>query len=118
MPAERHDLTIEQGATWEESVQWLVPGTETPVDLTNYTARMQIRPNASSDVVYASLTSSPAAGITITAATGIVTMRMSATTTAALSWRDAVYDLELESSTGVVTRLIEGRVTLSREVTR
>lgn len=118
MPAERHDLTIEQGATWEQSVQQLQPGTETPVDLTNYTARMQIRPNVSSDVVYVSLTSSPAAGITIAAATGTVTLRMSATETAALSWRDAVYDLELESSDGTVTRLIEGRVTLSREVTR
>lgn len=118
MPAEQHDLTIEQGATWEQDLQYLQSDGTTPIDLAGYTARMQIRPNASSDVVYASLTSSPAAGITITAPTGTIKLALSASATAALAWAQAVYDLELVAGDGTVTRLIQGKVVLSREVTR
>ena len=42
----------------------------------------------------------------------------SATQSAALDFNSAVYDLEIVSPAGVVTRLVQGTVTLSREVTR
>ena len=45
-----------------------------------------------------------------------MTISMSATNTAALSFDHAVYDLELVSGS-VVDRIIQGRVKLAKEVT-
>ena len=49
---------------------------------------------------------------------GTITLTVSASDTAALTAGNGVYDLEIVSSGGVVTRLIEGSYTISREVTR
>ena len=54
--------------------------------------------------------------ITLGGAAGTVTLAMTATQTAALSFNKAFYDLEL-TLTGTVTRILEGIITLSREVT-
>mgnify|MGYP003348511795 CR=1 FL=1 len=116
MAAATYHLTIEQGTTWNQDLVWK-DSTGTPRNLTGYTARLQMRPTASSDVAYVSMTTG-GGGITITANTGTINLLLSATATAVLDFSTAVYDLEAESSTGVVTRLMQGRVTLSREVTR
>jgi len=49
---------------------------------------------------------------------GVITLSLTATETAALAAGRYVYDLEMVSSGGVVTRLLEGVVTVSPEVTR
>jgi hypothetical protein len=49
---------------------------------------------------------------------GVITLALTATETAALAAGRYVYDLELVSSGGQVTRLLEGVVTVSPEVTR
>jgi len=116
MAAATYHLTLEQGVTWDQDVVWK-DSTGTPRNLSGYTARLQIRPTASSDVTYVGMTTG-GGGITITAGTGTINLLLSATATAALTFTQAVYDLEAESSSGVVTRLMQGRVTLSREVTR
>ena len=57
-------------------------------------------------------------GITLGGALGTVLATISATATKELTIQEGVYDLELESSGGVVTRLLQGKATISREVTR
>lgn len=89
----------------------------TPIDLTGYTARMQIRSDVDSDTVLVSLTTENG-GITLGGTDGTVTLLISATATAALTWDEGVYDLELVSSGGVATRLVSGRIAVSDEVTR
>jgi len=126
MPAAKKNLTIEQGATWRGTYTLLQPaaaGTPVanmlPIDLTGYSARMQIRPDYTSTTVLVELT--PAnAGISITAATGQINLHISAADTAALTFTDApaVYDLELIEPGGDVIRLLKGSVTLSPEVTK
>jgi hypothetical protein len=54
----------------------------------------------------------------ITGATGLINITITATQTTALLPDLYVYDLEITSGAGVVTRLIEGSAIVSAEVTR
>lgn len=117
MAAGIYDITIEQGANLSLPLTWK-DGNGDPVDITGYSARMQIRENFDSDDFIVSLTSDAGGGIMLGGAAGTVTIAMSAALTASLAQVDAVYDLELISVSGFVTRLTQGRVFISREVTR
>lgn len=115
MAAGNYNFTIEQGATWTRDFVW-TDSTGTAIDLTGYTARMQGRATIQSPATLFSLTSSPAAGLTITAAQGKVTATISATDTSNLPC-GGFYDLELINGS-VVTRLLQGSFTLSPEISR
>jgi hypothetical protein len=115
MPAAHYDLIIEQGATFEKTVTWK-DSDGNAVDLTGYTARMQIRRSKSSTTTILSITTDDA--ITLGGTAGTVAISIPAATTATFTFRRAVYDLELVSGGGVVYRLLEGVVGLSKEVTR
>ncbi len=60
-----------------------------------------------------------AANITITLDTVlcVISVVISAVATAAFTWTKGVYDLEAVSGTGVVTALMSGKITVSKEVT-
>jgi uncharacterized lipoprotein NlpE involved in copper resistance len=49
---------------------------------------------------------------------GQVTLTLTSGASSSMAAGQYIYDLEIESATGVVTRLIEGKVTLNREITR
>lgn len=91
----------------------------TPVDMTGYTARMQIK-----DKVGGIVLASTEAGdtplniisITIDNAAKTISVIISATATAALIWTKGVYELEMVSG-GVVTALLVGKITVTKEVT-
>jgi len=126
MPAAKKNLSIEQGATWRDSyvlLQSAPVGTPVadmlPVDLTGYSARMQVRPDYASATVLVDLTVANG-GITITAAAGKISLYISAADTSALAFTDttAVYDLELIEPAGDVIRLLRGSISLSPEVTK
>ena len=112
----RYDLEIKQGATLSLTATWK-DSSGTAVNLTGYTARLQVRATYDSSSTILSLTS--ASGITLGGAAGTISITASATVTAALTapW-SGVYDLELVSGGGEVTRLLEGAVTVSPEVSR
>jgi hypothetical protein len=86
------------------------------VDITGYTARMQLRslPNDS----YAVLTLTDTSGITIDGPTGTLAVHATATQTAAISAGPYYYDLEITSPTGVKTRIVQGELNVNAEVTR
>jgi hypothetical protein len=88
-----------------------------PVDLAGFTARMQMRAKLDDTAVIKELTTTNG-GIIINNTTKTVQLYMSATETAAFSFQNAVYSLELVSSGGEVTQLINGTISLVREVTR
>lgn len=116
MAAATYDFEIEQGSTLLKPIVWK-DSTGAPVNLTGYTAKMQIRQSvASTDVL---LEMSTVNGkISITPLTGTITLIFSAATTAAITWKRGKYDLELTSTDGAVTRLIEGQISVSQEITR
>ncbi|MDE0724799.1 MAG: hypothetical protein OSB62_08915 [Alphaproteobacteria bacterium] len=117
MTAANHPFTIEQGATFKSELTF-TDSNNAVVDLTGYAIRMQARIKASSPETVLNL--SVGAGITITdAGGGLFEIEISATDTAALTGGQVlVYDLELETPTGHVTRLLEGKIMISPEVTR
>lgn len=116
MAAATYNFVIEQGTTLAKTLIWN-DSTGNPVNLSGYTARMQVRQSVTSSVVLLELTTT-AGTITITPLTGTIVLSFSATTTADITWRHGKYDLELVASNGVVTRLIEGQIDISPEVTR
>ena len=116
MTAGRHDITIEQGATFRLSLVWRDPD-DLPINLTGFTARMQVRAKHSSpDPALLSLVSPTE--ITLGGVAGTIVVLATATQTAALTIKSGVYDLELVNAGGEVTRLVEGAVTVTPEVTR
>lgn len=87
----------------------------TPVDLTGYTARMKIKDKVGGTVLLTLTTEN--GKIELVAVDSIIRLKLSANETAALTWKKGVYDLELESPTGVVTELLSGEITVVDEVT-
>ena len=111
MSAGTYNFTFEQGATF--SRQLTVQDNGAAMNLTNYSARMQLRSSVESTTVALAVT------CVVTSATeGIVTVSNTATETMAVDAGIYVYDLEIESSTGVVTRLMQGTATITANVTR
>jgi hypothetical protein len=106
-----YNFTIQQGATWTRTLTWKIDGVA--VNLTGYTARMQLR---EAGTLVIELTTANGR-IALGGAAGTITLTITAADTTALNFKTALYDLELVSGGGVVTRLLEGRVFLSREVT-
>lgn len=114
------NLTIIQGATWRYVLQLKAGPTANapPLQLGGYSARMQVRSELASPDPLINLTSQPGGGITIGPLTGELALHISDTDTAALNFDQAVYDLELTAPGGDVTRVLQGKVLLSLEVTR
>ena len=110
-----YNVVIDQGADWFLNVTYDNPD-GTPVNLTGYTAALQLRSLPTDPVSVLSL--STGSGITITGATGLVAIRATATQTRAIDEGIYYYDLEITSGSGVVTRLIQGQADVSPEVTR
>jgi|688.fasta_scaffold06877_3 hypothetical protein len=114
--AGRHDILIEQGSTFSFVATWSDPEGN-PIDVTGCTARMQVRPWQESDTVLLSLTTENG-GITLGGPDGTVTLLASDEVTTNLPAGYAIYDIEIETAAGDVTRLLQGAVDISAEVTR
>jgi len=114
MAAGALDFTIEQGATFNLLMTWKIDGTN--VNLTGYSARLQARVDVEDTETVLSLTTG--SGITLGGALGTISLDRTAAQTAVLPTGEFVYDLELQSGGGVVTRLVQGQLTISAEVTR
>lgn len=126
MTAVTLNISIDQGADWKDTLVLYQPApVNTPIEsmevmnLTGYTARMQIRASHMNETVLADLTSVNG-GLTITPLMGKIDRHLTAakTQTIVLTNTPAVYDLELVASNGEVTRLVQGSVFISPEVTR
>ncbi len=110
------NLVIEQGTDFSHLVG-IQNADGSIFPLTGYTARMQIRPTVDSITVLLELTVANGR-ISVNAIAGQLTLAIANADTAAVTWRSGVYDLEIVSGGGVVTRIMQGNATLSLEVTR
>jgi hypothetical protein len=130
MAAGRYSFVIEQGATTDFEIIYKDSNGD-PVDLTGHRARMQIRAaQTASSEAYLTLSSSlndDGTGLNLSGSAGTnppesgsIGIFISHTTSSALNFSNAYYDLEIVSGTGNstrVTRILEGGVGLSREIT-
>lgn len=117
MTSGRADFVIEKGTTWRKVITWTQADGGSPINLTGFTARMHIRENTSDRLTIVELTTENGR-ISLGGVNGQITLLLSDAITSALDGSRGVYDLELISSGGEVTRLIEGKITLRSEVTR
>lgn len=109
------DFLMPKGSTFSRTLTWKVSGS--PVNLTDYTARMQARTSHISGTVVLDMATSNGK-ITLGGTAGTITLSLTASETAAITAQSLSYDLELVSVGGVVTRLVEGQIVLTPEVTR
>ena len=124
MIAGNYNMLCQQGASFARVIALEQPRTPTeqnPAEyeiypLTNHTARMQVRRTVESTTPLITLTTENGR-ISINGANGLITLSISAADTAALT-SSGVYDLEIITSGGLVSRVIQGTFTLSLEVTR
>ena len=113
------NLTIYQGSSFKKSWQITDKDSANPIDLTGYTARMQIRGKLKDiDPIVDLTTENGGITIEVAAETTTLSIYISATDTAAIEVAKGVYDLELIDTSADVYRLMEGIVTVSKEVTR
>lgn len=106
---------IDKGADFDRVLTWKEDGTA--VDLTGYSAKMQIRDSDDSLVMELSTDN----GRITVDSSGTITLHVPGSDTALIPETTNEYyryDLLLTSPTGVRTRLIEGRVEVTRDVTR
>lgn len=115
------DLITDQGATVHR-VFAIKNSARRVIPLTGYTARMQIRN-------FDSATRDPATTVVaeyttengymeIDATLGSVTLLIPPAEMAAYEAKSYVYDIEIESSTGETTRIVQGKFIVRAEVTR
>lgn len=122
MRAVRYDLYIEKGATLTRIFRYKDSDGDA-IDLTGYVARMKVRANNhAGDVVdgFDLSTENSPPELVIDGTAGEIALTVADEVTAAVPAATCagVYDLEIESPTGEVTRLAEGKVRFSPEATR
>lgn len=105
------EIIIEQGATFNTTLN-VEDSSGTAINLYAYTANSQMRKSYYSSTAY-TITSD----VTGTA-NGEITLSMTAANTALLTAGRYVYDVKITSPGSVVTRVIEGIVTVLPSVTR
>ncbi len=105
------NIFIDQGATFTTTVT-VTDANGDAVNLSGYSVAAQIRKTYASSAISATFTTS------IAAATGQVTLSLTDTETANLEAGRYVYDLNINSSGGQKTRVVEGQATVTPGVTR
>lgn len=114
-----YNFCVDQNATLSKVFTWLmqqcnaVGAAPAPVDLTGWSAAMQIRPFPLSTTVLYDASSK----ITLGGKTGTISLNIPATDTAGFTWWTGVYDMLLIDPAGVVTRLLSGSVSVCPGVT-
>lgn len=132
MSAGRYSFVIEQGATANFEIQYR-DSNNSPIDLTEYSGRLQIRSTyaQNSGELFLTLSSSlnpDGTGLNFSGSNGTtpptsgsIGIYIASCTSSALTFNEALYDLEIYSGSGdcpYTVRLLEGNVRLSKEVTR
>jgi hypothetical protein len=127
MSAAKYSFIIEQGATLNFQIDW-ADASGSAIDLSGYSARMQIRPEIEATGSYLSISSSAnfnclsyislsGSNFITPVQSGSVAVYLTASDTMNFNFDKAFYDLEMVKGCEV-TRLIEGLVHLSKNVTR
>ena len=123
MAAGKYSFVIEQGSTTNFSIVY-ADSTGTPVDLSQYSAKMQIRPYPGSNDVIVTLSSSlngDGTGLNMSSSiSGSIGIYIASCTSSMFNFNEASYDLDIISGSGAcpyVNRILEGKVKLSKEVT-
>ena len=115
MAAKTYNISAEQGATFERSILYTDAAGD-PIDLTGFTAAMQVRDKAEASVFVLELTTGNTM-IALGGAAGTIVLAVDAADMINVPAGRYVYDLELYDGANT-KRLIEGSFNVKAEVTR
>ena len=107
--AAKVNIVIDQGATFNTTYT-IHDAIDEPIDFTGFTANSQIRKAYSSSNSYVF--------DVVLSNNGLVTLSMNAATTSSIVAGRYVYDVEVESLSGIRSRIVEGIITVTPQVTR
>ena len=108
--ATKANIIIDQGTTFSTIIN-LTDDNGDPIDLTGYTGDSEMRKHYTSS-------NSTSFGVSLGGVDGTVVLTLSANQTSNLIPGRYVYDVEVTSGANVVSRIVEGIVTVTPEVTR
>lgn len=129
----RTTFTVKQGKTFTRRVEYWYGDPPTKFDMTEYGARMQIRPNFGSTTLYCDLSSSvgpdgtglnmtpTSASVVLPKSSGSIGITISAHSSSQFTWREAFFDLEIYSGSGVsqiVHEVVQGKILVLPEITK
>jgi len=108
--ATKANIIIDQGTTFSTDI-YLTDDNGVAIDLTGYTGASKMRKH---------YTSSNAQSFTVSlnVSSGAVTLSLTSANTGDLVAGRYIYDVELTSSSNTVSRIVEGVVTVTPQVTR
>jgi hypothetical protein len=106
--ATKVNFLIDQGTTFETTIN-LNDDDGNPIDLTGYSIAGQMRKH---------YTSTNYVAFNANLALGELNLALAANTTDTLTPGRYVYDVELTDTNGLITRLLEGIITVTPQVTR
>lgn len=108
--ATKANLVIDQGTTYTTDLN-LTDENGDPLVLSGYSANSQIRKHYTS-------TNSVAFSVSINATAGVITLSLTANQTSDMTSGRYVYDVELTDASNSISRIVEGIVTVTPQVTR
>jgi len=134
MAAGNYNFTIEQGTTFKRTFKYK-DSTGNPIDLAQHDVHMDVRSSIDTSTAILDINETGATknGVDTTSHTFFkvtsasldananeINLTIDAETTASMSFDTAVYDIEIsdDSTPKVVTRILQGKIKLSKEVTR
>lgn len=109
----KYNMICPQGATFSQRLTWTIA--DDPVDLSGYSARMQVRDKHKGSCLILDLSTNN--GQISLDDEGNIDLLVDAETTEEIVPREYVYDLELNSGQEIY-RLVEGKFIVTPEVTR
>ena len=108
--AEKVNLVIDQGTTFTAQFE-IYDENDDLIDFSNYTGNSQLRKSYFSSNSYSFVIS--------LSNNGLVTLSMNSYTTNSISAGRYVYDVEVENNAlGIKTRIVEGVITITPQVTK
>jgi len=107
--ATKANIIIDQGSTFSTTI-FITNDEGVAIDLTGYTGASKMKKHYTSS-------NSHTFTVSVTGVTGVVTLSMTANQTSNIVAGRYVYDVELTNTSNVVSRVIEGIVTVTPQVT-
>lgn len=107
-------LDIDKGATFKKALEWQ-DSAGAVIDLTGFVSAMHIRKGYGTTLIHELTTEN--SGIALGGALGTIDLLITDTDTKTFTPGRYIYDLEIKSAGGEITRILEGAVEIKDNVT-
>ncbi len=115
-PVQELDILLYRGDSFTHQLIWK-DLTGTPIDLSDYSARMQVRRSLASSAFICEVTDLFNGQLVLGGKAGTIDIVLTPSETD-IETEENVYDLEVTSPTGVVTTLVHGDFLVRQDITR